>query len=214
MLHSSMDLYCFGDSITYGECDTERGGWVDRIKTECMARFVAQGGPDVSVFNLGIGGETSKMMRSRLKTELKTRLDASARSLVTLAYGANDAAESGGSLLVPREEYVANLSWAIDEARQLGCEVWLLNLAPVAPAADGLRNRSGRLRSNAVVSRYNDALRDLSQATSAGLIDVNGAFKKHGLASLFVADGVHPNAEGHALICNLVRDVLLADRRA
>src|SRR5689334_11923117 len=58
---SAMDIYCFGDSITYGECDTERGGWVDRLKTARMA-------PEVSVFNLGIGGETSRMMRARVKS--------------------------------------------------------------------------------------------------------------------------------------------------
>jgi hypothetical protein len=98
-------------------------GWVDRLKTECMARFVARGEPDDCVFNLGIGGETTRMMRSRLKTELETRLDASERSLVMLAYGANDAAESAGSVLCPQEEYVENLSWAIEQARRLHCEV-------------------------------------------------------------------------------------------
>lgn len=148
-----MDIYCFGDSIALGEYDTERGGWVDRIKTECMARFVARGEPEDCVFNLGIGGETTRMMRARLKAELETRLDVSAHSQVILAYGANDAAESGGSILVPLEEYVENLSWAIDEARRLRCEAWLLNLTPVSPTADG----------------------------------------------------VHPNAAGHALICEVVR---------
>jgi lysophospholipase L1-like esterase len=58
------------------------------------------------------------------------------------------------------------------------------------------------------VSRYNDALRELSQRKSAGLIDVNGTLRKHELGSVFVADGVHPNAEGHALICNLVQERL------
>jgi lysophospholipase L1-like esterase len=201
-----MDIYCFGDSITYGECDTERGGWVDRLRTERMA-------PEMSVFNLGIGGETTRMMRSRLKSELETRLDRAARSLVILAYGANDAAESGGSFLVPLEEYVDNLSWAIDEVRALGCEVWLLNVTPVTASAEGARNpMSGRLRSNTFVSRYNDGLRALSQRTSAQLIDVNGALRQHDLATVFVADGVHPNAKGHAVIFEIVRERLKSIR--
>lgn len=189
-----MDIYCFGDSITFGACDTERGGWVERLRSERLA----PAGAEVQIFNLGIGGETTRMMRSRLKPELETRLNPSARSLITLAYGANDAAECDGQLLVPPGEYVENLSWAIDQARQRSCEVWLLNVTPVAPAADGVRAPSGRLRSNDVVLRYNEALRELSQRTSVGLIDVNGAFRKHELASLFVADGLHPNAQGHA----------------
>jgi lysophospholipase L1-like esterase len=203
-----MYVYCFGDSITYGEYDSERGGWVDRLKTDCMARFLARGEPEVSVFNLGIGGETTRRMRSRLRTELETRLDPSAPSLVMLAYGAVDAAESGGSFLVPQAEYVENLSWAIDEAQRLGCKVRLLNVPPVAPTADGVRSPSGRLRSNAVVARYNDALGELSRRTSVGLIDVNAAFSKHELSSLFIADGVHPNAKGHELIYHLMREQL------
>lgn len=203
-----MDLYCFGDSITYGECDTERGGWVARLKIECMAGY-ASGGPDRNVFNLGIGGETTRMMRARFSSELQARIDPAARSLVTLAYGANDAAESDGSPLVPEDEFVDNLAWAIGEARRLGGEPWLLSITPVGPAADGKRSASGRLRTNARVARYNDALEELARRTSVELIDVHAAFAEPDRASLFVADGLHPNAEGHARICAVVAERLL-----
>lgn len=203
-----MDIYCFGDSITYGASDGERGGWVDRLKTACLARHL-EGGPDVDVFNLGIGGETTRMMRSRLSAELAARLEPGPPSRVTLAYGANDAADAGEGLRVPLEEYVDNLSWAIDEARRVGCEVWLLNVTPVASWMDGVRNAAGRLRSNAMVARYNAALAALAEQKSAGLIDVNGALGQHAPQAVFVADGVHPNAHGHALICALVEQGLV-----
>jgi lysophospholipase L1-like esterase len=201
-----MDIYCFGDSITLGEYDGERGGWVDRLKTECIARFLARGEPDDCVFNLGIGGETTQRMRVRFKHELATRVDPSVQSLLLLAYGAVDSVESGGRFLVPREEYVENIDWAIDQAREHRCEVWILNVTPVAPAADGVRTASGRLRSNDVVSRYNEALRGLSRTKATELIDVNSAFGTHERTSLFAPDGVHPNAAGHALIHGLVHD--------
>jgi lysophospholipase L1-like esterase len=197
-----MDIYCFGDSITYGECDTEKGGWVERLKIERMV-------PDMNVFNLGIGGETTRMMRARMKSELTTRLDPAAKSLVLLAYGANDAADIGGSCLIPLEEYLENLSWAIDEVRALRCEAWLLNVTPMTASADGARNPvSGRFRSNEIVSEYNDALRALSQLKSVELIDVNGALRKYDLPTVFAADGVHPNAKGHAVIYEHVRERL------
>jgi len=199
-----MDIYCFGDSITLGEYDTERGGWVDRLKTECMKRFVALGQPEDCVFNLGIPGETTQGMRARLTNELAARWDPDARSLVILAYGANDAAESDGSMQVPVEAYVENLSWAIDEVRARTCDAWLVNVTPVAPAADGVRNPWGRLRSNAAVAPYNDALAELARQKSAALIDVNSAFRTHEHASRFVADGVHPDAAGHALISEIL----------
>ncbi len=207
-----MDLYCFGDSFTLGEYDAERGGWVDRLKTEGMARFLSEGDPGVCVFNLGIGGDTTQGMRTRLKAELLTRLDKSARSLVILAFGAVDAAEGDGRFVVPLEEYVENLSWAVDELRLLGCEVWLVNLTPVAPGADGIRNPSGRVRSNAVVAQYNDALAALSVRKSVGLLDVHGAFRGHEPTSMFAPDGVHPNPVGHALIAELVQKRLFPGR--
>ena len=107
-----MDIYCVGDSITRGGNDTEAGDWVNRLKVGC--------GEEARVINLGVGGETTRKMRLRLATDLKSRLRAGVRSLVTLGYGANDAAGSGGQFLVPVEEYVENLSWAIDQAQQLG----------------------------------------------------------------------------------------------
>lgn len=207
-----MDIYCFGDSITLGEYDTERGGWVDRLKTECMKRFVALGEPDDCVFNLGIAGETTQGMRSRLVNELEARLDREARSLVLLAYGANDAAESGGSIQVPPEAYIEHLSWAIDELRARQCEVWLVNVTPVAPAADGVRNPWGRLRSNAAVARYNDALAELARQKSVALIDVHSAFRTPEHASRFVTDGVHPDAAGHELISELVLRRITSER--
>jgi lysophospholipase L1-like esterase len=199
-----MDIYCFGDSITFGEYDSERGGWVDRLKMACMARFLAHGEPEDCVFNLGIGGETTAMMRARLAAELDARLDPDARSLVTLAYGANDAAECDGRLRVPPEAYVDHLAWAIAEARRRGCEVWLLDITPVAPWADGVRNPTGRLRTNAAVAQYNAVLAALAQRTATPLVAVNAAFHARDLATLFVADGVHPNAAGHALVAELV----------
>src|SRR5262249_8494900 len=123
-VHQTMiDLYCFGDSITYGGNDSERGGWVDRLKVEQLAR----GG---NVFNLGIGGEPSRGIRPRFESELGARFNPDARSLITLGYGGNDAASIDGKLLVPEDEYRENLAWAIERAR--GCEVFLVNVTPVA----------------------------------------------------------------------------------
>lgn len=203
----TMDIFCFGDSITFGEYDIESGGWVDRLKTSCMAGYIVQGQSDDSVFNLGIGGETTRGMRARFETELKTRLNATQRSLITLAYGANDAArETSGETLVPQKEFIDNLSLAIGIGRSLKCEILLLNITPVSLGREGVPTPSGRRRFNEVVDRYNTALEELARQQSVELLDVNGEFKKKELSSLFVDDGVHPNAEGHRLISDLVRE--------
>jgi lysophospholipase L1-like esterase len=203
-----MDIFCFGDSITLGEYDSERGGWVDRLKTECMERHLENNESDDCVFNLGIGGETSRMMRQRFAGELKARLDSGGPSLVLLAYGANDAATKDGTFLVPLEEFLANLRWALQEARDLGCETCLLNISPIAPDKDGVLSASGKIRSNADVKAYNTAIQTLAEQEDTAMVNVHGEFQRHDLGSLFVADGIHPNAQGHELIWQAVRKQL------
>ena len=65
------DVYCFGDSITRGENDPLHGGWVDRLKRLFIARGLREGDEEVCVFNLGIGGETTRSLKSRFLPELK-----------------------------------------------------------------------------------------------------------------------------------------------
>ena len=199
-----MDIYCFGDSITRGENDHVHGGWADRLKRLCMERFAERAGEEICVFNLGIGGETTASLRKRFLPELDARLDPDSRGLVLLAYGANDAAEVGGRSLVVVDQYTEHLAACIDAAAGRKNRVLLLNVTPIADSIDGVANARGRVRRNASIGDYNRALERLARERSAGLVDVHSAFMSRGHDSLFVADGVHPNSAGHALIFELV----------
>ena len=47
-----MTICVFGDSITWGASDYEKGGWVERLKT-----YLMKNKNDVDVYNLGVSGE-------------------------------------------------------------------------------------------------------------------------------------------------------------
>ena len=160
------------------------------------------------VYNLGIGGETTAGLRRRFLPELQARLDPEGRSVTAFAYGANDAAGTGKSFVVPIAEYIKNLSHCIAAAKKLGCGVLLLNITPVSDVADGARRPNGRLRKNLYIRRYNEALRGLALEQDAFLVDVYSEFVKHKRTVLFAPDGVHPNAAGHALIYCAVKKQL------
>jgi lysophospholipase L1-like esterase len=201
-------IYCFGDSITRGENDPVHGGWADRLKAFCIRQHLRDGDEERCVYNLGIGGETTAGLRRRLLPELQARLDPAGRSVAAFAYGANDAAGTGKSFVVPIAEYIKNLSNCIHAAKKMGCGVFLLNITPVSDDVDGVRRPNRRLRNNLFIGRYNEALRGLAEENEAVLIDVHSEFVKRKRAVLFAPDGVHPNAAGHALIYRAVKKQL------
>ncbi len=207
-----LDIYCFGDSITYGESDALRGGWAERLKTFCIRRARETGAGADCVFNLGLPGESTAGMKGRLGAELDARLEAQNRAIVLLAYGANDASKTGRAFEVSVEDYTENLSRGIDAARKRGCETALLSITPVTAAADGVPNAQRECRRNSFVVEYNTALKELARKKSAPLLDVHARFAGSGRQALFTTDGLHPNAAGHAIIYDLVKGFLFSPR--
>lgn len=75
-----MSICIFGDSITWGANDLEKGGWVERLKIYILEKY------DVSVYNLGISGDTTHEVLQRIGVELK----APDPQVVVFAIGIND----------------------------------------------------------------------------------------------------------------------------
>ncbi|WP_216671547.1 SGNH/GDSL hydrolase family protein [Saccharibacillus qingshengii] len=60
--------------------------------------------------------------------------------------------------------------------------------------------------------RYNSTILKVSEKTGTRLIDVRGAFLEHPDFTTFLcSDGIHPNKEGHRLICDKVLDFVRTD---
>jgi len=198
-----VNLLCFGDSIVYGEVDEVGGGWVARLKGECLRRVALERAPEVLVHNLGLSAETTRGLGRRFEAELVPRLADSGNDIVLLAYGMNDAVQREGELLVPLEEYRANLAHCIRAARGRGLRVALVNVTPIAPEQDGRPNANGSVRSAATIARYNATLAALAADTLAHLVDVHGPLARSAPGWLR-PDGVHPNHEGHRRLFELV----------
>lgn len=111
----SINILCFGDSITYGEYDGVFGGWVDLLKREFLSRFHS-GKNEVLVFNLGIGGETSKGILKRFSIESEAR-KSDEKNIVFLAFGANDLAIKEGDFLVNPGQFHQNMKTLLQLAK-------------------------------------------------------------------------------------------------
>lgn len=202
-------IICFGDSITRGESDAVYGGWADRIKTRLIKQFLETDQDRVSVFNMGISGETTDGLMQRFQPECVTRLSADNNNTVLFGYGANDLACQEGEHLVVIGSYIHNLSRCIGFALEKGAAVVLINVTPIAAHLDGIPNINKRIRDDVTINRYNKALLDLSVKYNVTLIDVYTPFNADKEAYL-TADGLHPNSAGHALLYEVIASSLLS----
>lgn len=196
-------IICFGDSITRGESDAVYGGWCDRIKTRLIKQFLETGKDKISVFNMGISGETTNGLVQRFQHEFVSRQALDQKDTVLFGYGANDLANQDGHYLVDINAYIDNLSRCIEFSQQQGADVVLVNITPIAAYLDGIPNVNNRIRNDGNICRYNQALLDLSGKYSVALIDVYTPFNADKEAYL-TADGLHPNSAGHELLYQVI----------
>ncbi|PKH06057.1 GDSL-type esterase/lipase family protein [Moritella sp. Urea-trap-13] len=202
-------IICFGDSITRGESDADYGGWADRIKTRLIKQFLETAKERVSVFNMGISGETTDGLMQRFPHEFVTRLSDDKKNTVLFGYGANDLANQDGKFLVTIESYIDNLSHCIEFALEKEASVVLINVTPIAAHLDGIPNVNNRIRNDETIRRYNQALLALSVKYSVNLIDVYTPFNDR-KEDYLTADGLHPNSAGHELLYQVISLSLLS----
>lgn len=215
---------CFlGDSIEKGVAfDTNRGRYA--LLRDCFANRVAQGW-NLGVRNLSRFGSTVSEGLLRFEKQKESLEDC---GTVIMDFGGNDSDfhwqqiseapqdhhEPGTPLPVFLETYCR----LIDQVRESGKEPVLLNLPPVEHRlyfdwiSQGL-NGANILRwlggSTAFIyrwhERYSIGVHKIAQLTQTKLIDIRSAFlERRDYGTLLCADGIHPNAQGHALIADTI----------
>ena len=195
-----LKILCFGDSITLGEKDIERGGWADRLKTHYFRQFVDNQTQEITLYNLGVAGETTDGLSQRFDTELKARSIKGQASLLVLAYGANDIVIHKNKNIVPEAYFVRNLKQCIESAKNIKAQIILLNLLPISDSIEGKVNQHGKLRFDHDVQAYNDILKTLSKEMKCEYLDVYTFFIELNKEDYLSSDGVHPNSKGHELL--------------
>lgn len=103
------------------------------------------------------------------------------------------------------EQFEQNLATAIIKAKKFGGRIFLLTINPVVETATAIPKDNGKSRLNAYVDDYNKRIEKVAASESVSLIDVNAEFKKREYTTLLSPDGLHPNAEGHKAIFELIK---------
>jgi lysophospholipase L1-like esterase len=181
-----MKICVFGDSIAWGACDFEKGGWVECLKIYCMAKD-----NDVDVYNLGISNDDTEKMLRRFDFEASVRKP----DFIMFAVGINDAS-CLGSKDTPRillGSFRSNMVELIKKAKTIADTVICVGLTrvdevktmPIPYAPD-------QYYTNERIMLYDKEIESLCVEKSISYITVANLLTKEDLE-----DGIHPNAVGH-----------------
>lgn len=195
----------FGDSITYGEYDGIFGGWVDILKRYALQKF-HEGGNEIILFNLGIGGETTAGLIKRISHEMSVR-NSEGGNIVFIGYGANDLVVKDRTQIVGLEQFESNILTAIQRAKHYSSDIYLVSILPISKKVDGVVAASGKLRTNEEVLRYNKILQNIASEESLNYIDFYSAFSED-KEILLSEDGVHPNEKGYRAMAEIAMPII------
>jgi acyl-CoA thioesterase-1 len=166
-------------------------------------------GNGLKVYNKGIGGQNSKGGRARFAKDVL----ALKPQYVFIYFGLNDTLNEPAFQTC--EQYIDNLTWMVEAARQAGIEPVLCTIHHVTEAPLYRRHKKesyGSEGPNGKIDRYNKALRALATEKKVKLVDFGAAVDREGKAGKTEAaakkenhkivsrDGVHLTPAGYALL--------------
>ncbi len=200
---TALRICCVGDSITLGTGDAHYLGWPGRVFAAEAAR-----GHDLSLYNLGVRGDTSVMIAERWRAECAARLPDGYPGALIFAFGVNDTAEEEGTgLRVDHERSLVIAREIIGAAAKWKKTLWLAP-APLSDQHGPLPSPSGVQRSfrDARVRRLSDAYAAIANESGVSYLDLHGLLVDDARwwQAVDAGDGIHPAAGGYTLMADLI----------
>ncbi len=188
-----LSIFCLGDSITYG-VGTTKGSYPDYIRKEFTKPNKFPMFDIVDVFNLGIPGNTSHDLASRILEEVKNRLYSYDTTLsqcfFIIMIGNNDY-----RLAINKDSYKENLIIIMQRLKSIlppvRCNILFIN-----PIPDYSKDKS---RCFYDLAEYKDVLQRVTTMYNVNLIDI--PLKE----DCYTEDGIHPNDKGTEMIAFYVK---------
>jgi len=191
------NICVFGDSIAYGAWDGE-GGWVDLLRKFLHTKTIASNlKDDYWIYNLGIPGDTTRWVLKRFAVEYEAREP----HVTLLAIGINDAKTNSG---ITEEEFRVNLAKIFDQARSCGGRLFFVGLTRVEERKTTPFDVQSRFE-NDHIARFDTIAEALCEEYHVFYIPMHDL-----LTPADLADGLHPNSQGHQKMFERVRDTLTA----
>jgi lysophospholipase L1-like esterase len=200
-------IFIFGDSIAYGAWDPA-GGWVERLRQWVFVTTRGEYNRGTFLYNLSIVGETTAELRRRFPIELTVR-QPEPGDLIVFAAGINDAQFVNGQPIATPADVCTNVRALLQQARACTPRLCWVGLTPV----DDTRTTPipwmpDRAYQNAAVAEFEAAIRQTAATEAIPYIEIFSAWTTDQAYQQLLFDGIHPNAAGHAQICERVQAFL------
>jgi lysophospholipase L1-like esterase len=182
-------LLVFGDSITWGAFDTEKGGWVERLKFSLFST-------GTELYNCGVSGDSTIDILKRFDTEVIARSGKHNKNkLIFFAVGINDSRFmiSTNENFVNIFDFEKNLLLVYKKALKFSNKIIFVGLTKVdetktipTPLDTDIEFR------NDIILKYNSIIQKICKDNKIKYIPMFDLLEPDDLY-----DGLHPNATGH-----------------
>ena len=203
-----MRVLVFGDSITQGFF-AETAGWVQRLFNFYGGEILKdQSGDWIEVFNLGISGDRTDWLAERFDNETQARIEhwQNEDLIIMLAIGINDTGIDDGKERSNPAKYEKDLTNLISKAKKFSDKIIMVGLTACEEDIVNGRTYKSKQLSNDRIKEFEDVLAKVCDNERVKHLPIFEKFiTKLGDGQGLLADGLHPNDEGHKLIFELVR---------
>ncbi|MCW6051896.1 GDSL-type esterase/lipase family protein [Microcoleus sp. A2-C5] len=183
---------CFiGDSFVNGTGDPKYLGWTGRI---CAAASGQR--QDITYYNLGVRGETSTDIETRLFSEISCRLPHYCDGRIVFSFGVNDTYFENGKPRVALEKSLENLRYILTSAKER-VPVLMIGPPPVVDVERTIRIANLSQHFSQVCSELNVPYLDICTPLEKSEI---------WLKELAENDGSHPRAPGYTELAKIVHN--------
>jgi len=198
-------IFIFGDSIAYGAWDPA-GGWVERLRQWLFVTTRDEYNLGTFLYNLSIMGDTTADLLKRFTPEIEARQPG---DMIFFAAGINDAQFVNGRPLATPAAVCTNVRTLIQRARAYAPLLCWVGLTPVDDArTTPLPWMPDRAYRNATVAVFEAAIKRTVAEEAIPYLDLFSAWTTDRAYRDLLVDGIHPNAAGHAQICEHIKAFL------
>ncbi len=199
-------ILVFGDSIAWGAFDTERGGWVERLK---VYFFNKRPNAWYSVYNFGVSSNDTKGVLFQLEDQIKIIEEIEPDDYIFLfSIGSNDCRYVGSkkNKVVPIQEFENNLKKIIEISKKYSDKIIFTGLLKVeeektTPFLGAVTETE--FYENDDIKEYNDIIEKICKEEILNFIPLQDLLSQGDLQ-----DGIHPNSEGHKKIFEVIKNYL------